>query len=35
MHGEILLFFPTDLLNSMTSEGATVALGIFNVSGKN
>ncbi|XP_018019788.1 uncharacterized protein LOC108676246 isoform X2 [Hyalella azteca] len=30
MYGEILLFFPTDLLNSMTSEGAPVALGIFN-----
>ncbi|XP_018019781.2 uncharacterized protein LOC108676240 [Hyalella azteca] len=29
-YGEILLFFPTDLLNSMTSEGAPVALGTFN-----
>jgi hypothetical protein len=35
MYGEILLFFPTDLLNYMTSEGAPGAFGFFNVSGRN
>ncbi|XP_018019784.2 uncharacterized protein LOC108676244 [Hyalella azteca] len=29
-YGEILLFFPTDLMNNVTAEGAPLALGIFN-----